>query len=127
MKRGRLAMTILLGFQLAACGSPISPAEKYEEAISAVEGVESVVVDWQRSGPGDSTGIEVSTDTNEPSKLKGILEDTLHAFAKSTEQGDATGLNYLVYSQDRSLYMTPGDLAPGLRGISDIREYYGLD
>lgn len=70
--------------------------------------------------------IDIVADTNDRAELERILDESLRAFIESTDEGDATSLNYLVYSQDRSTYLTPNDLGGSLRSLSDIRKHYGL-
>ncbi|MHA7247290.1 hypothetical protein [Arthrobacter tecti] len=72
-----------------------------------------------------TTRIEVATSTNDRQELLRILEDSLRAFAAETGD-ESTDLSYLVYSQDRSAYVTPSDLSPDLDFLNDIRAYFDL-
>ena len=127
MKPALMLSSILLCATLSSCGSS-SPVGKYEQAISPIDGVAEVEVEHSRhAGMGDSTDVEIVADTNDGTELQRILDDSLRAFIESTDTGDETSLNYVVYSQDRSTYLTPSDLGPVLRTLSDIREHYGLD
>lgn len=119
--------TILLSAALSSC-SAASPADKYEQAISPIDGVAQVEVEHARhAGMGDSTDVEIVADTNDGTELRRILDDSLRAFIESTATGDETSLNYVVHSQDRSTYLTPSDLGPVMRSLSDIREHYGIE
>lgn len=110
---------------LPACSAP-SPAGEYKEAISAVEGVESVSVEWERAGAGDLTFIAITTATNDPAELHQILDQAVRAFIESADPHEETTLSFMVHSQDRSTSLTPGALGPGMGTLSGIREHYGL-
>lgn len=126
MKPALMLSSMLLCAALSSCGSS-SPAGKYEQAISPIDGVAEVEVEHSRhAGMGDSTDVEIVADTNDGTELQRILDDSLRAFIESTDTGDETSLNYVVYSQDRSTYLTPSDLGPVLRTLSGIRRHYGL-
>lgn len=126
MRRISSSFAVLALLLLSACGGS-SPAGKYKEAISAVDGVESVTVEWARIGAGDSTSIEINTATGDTAELHRILDATVRAFIESVDLYEETTLNYMVYSQDRSLYLTPSNLGPVMRSLSDIREHYGIE
>ncbi|GAB3546922.1 hypothetical protein GCM10027404_08030 [Arthrobacter tumbae] len=126
MRHNWLVPAVLSVLLLSACGAS-SPAATYEQAISAVDGVESVTVQWERAGAGDLTFVDVSTATNDPTELHRILDGSMRAFIGSADPHEETTLSYLVYSQDRSTYLTPSDLGPVMRSLSDIREHYGID
>jgi hypothetical protein len=121
MRRISSLFAVLALLLLPACGAS-SPADTYREAISAIDGVERVSVEWARIGAGDSTSIEIDT-----AELHRILDDTVRAFVESADRHEETTLNYMVYSQDRSEYLTPSDLGSVMRSLSDIREHYGID
>lgn len=126
MRPALMLSAILLCAALSSCAGA-SPVDKYEQAISPIDGVAEVEVELSRhAGMGDSTDVEIVADTNDGTDLQRILDDSLRAFIESTDTGDETSLNYVVYSQDRSTYLTPSDLGPVLRTLSDIREHYGL-
>lgn len=122
----RSGAAMLLCLTLSGCGSA-NPEEKYREAIATVEGVQDVTVEWNRNGAGSSTRITVSTGSNEQAELRRILDDSLRAFAESTEPGEYTTLSYRVLSQDQSVTLTPDDLSGTMRGLDEIREHYGLE
>ncbi|WP_299168336.1 hypothetical protein [uncultured Arthrobacter sp.] len=126
MKPALILSSVLLSATLSACGSS-SPVGKYEQAISSIDGVAEVSVDYaSHGGVGDSADIEIVADTNDSTELQRVLDDSLRAFIESTVTGDETSLNYVVYSQDRSTFLTPGDLGTVLRTLGDIRRHYGL-
>ncbi|WP_157359177.1 hypothetical protein [Arthrobacter sp. Soil782] len=126
MRRISSLFAVLALLLLPACGAS-SPADTYREAISAIDGVERVSVEWARIGAGDSTSIEIDTATRDTAELHRILDDTVRAFVESADRHEETTLNYMVYSQDRSTYLTPSDLGSVMRSLSDIREHYGID
>ncbi len=127
MKRfTRSGAAVLLCLMLSGCG-PSNPEEKYREAIATVDGVQDVVVDWNENGTGSSTRITVSADSNDQAELDRILDESLRAFAESTEPGEYTTLSYQVLSQDQSVTLTPDDLGANMRGLDEIREHYGLE
>ena len=126
MKRSLALTAILLCVALSSCAAT-SPVGKYEQAISPVDGVAEVEVEHSRhAGMGESTDVEIVADTNDGAELQRILDDSLRAFIESTDTGDETSLNYVVYSQDRSTYLTPSHLGPVLRTLTDIRRHYGI-
>lgn len=122
----RVGQLLLVCLLLVGC-FPSNPEEKYREAIAAVEGVEDVSVEWHRNGVGDSTRIDISTGTNDPSELRRILDGTLRAFIETTEAGEQTTLGYQVLSEDETVVLTPSDLGPVLATLGDIRRHYGLE
>lgn len=122
----RILATILLALVLAGCG-PENPEEQYRDAIAAVDGVENVSVEWNRTGVGDSTRITVSTGTNDSGELRRILDESLRAFIESAGPGEHTTLSYRVLSQNRAVTLNPSDLGPVLQTPGDIRRYYGLE
>ena len=126
MRPALIISAILLCAVLSSCAAA-SPVDKYEQAISSIDGVAAVEVEYSRhAGMSDSTDVEIAADTNDGTELQRILDGSLRAFIESTDLGDETSLNYVVYSQDRSTYLTPSDLGPVLRTLSDIREHYGV-
>lgn len=126
MKRALAVSAVLLCAALTSCSEP-SPADRYQEAISAVSGVVEVEVEYARhGGTGDSTDVEIVADTNDPEELQRVLDRSLRAFIGSSDPKEETSLNYLVYSRDRSTYLTPSDLGTVLRTLADIRRHYGL-
>lgn len=122
----RICVVLLLSVVLVGC-FPSNPEEKYREAIAAVDGVENVTVEWHRNGVGDSTWIDIWTETNDRSELRRILDETLRAFIETTDIGEHTTLGYQVLSEDQTVVLTPSDLGPVLATLSDIRRYYGLE
>lgn len=127
MRTARILSAILLCAALSSCAGASSPADKYEQAISPIDGVAEVEVEHSRhAGMGDSTDVEIVAGTNDSAELQRILDRSLRAFIESTDTGEETSLNYVVYSQDRSTYLTPSDLGPVLRTLSDIRRHYGI-
>ncbi|SDI05343.1 hypothetical protein SAMN04488693_105180 [Arthrobacter subterraneus] len=127
MRRAIALSAVLFCAALTSCSAP-SPAHRYQQAISAVSGVADVEVDYARhGGTGDSTDVEIVADTNDSEELQRILDRSLRAFIESTDPKEETSLNYLVYSRDRSTYLTPSDLGTVLRTLADIRRHYGLD
>jgi hypothetical protein len=126
MRRAFALSAVLLCAALTSC-SESSPANRYREAISSVSGVAEVEVEYTRhGGTGDSTDVEIVADTNDPEELQQVLDRSLHAFIGSSDPKEETSLNYLVYSRDRSTYLTPSDLGTVLRTLADIRRHYGL-
>lgn len=126
MRRALALSAVLLCSALTSCSAPC-PADRYQEAISSVSGVAEVEVEYaEHGGTGDSTDVEIVADTNDPEELQRILDRSLRAFIESTDPNEETSLNYLVYSRDRSAYLTPGDLGTVLRTLADIRRHYGL-
>lgn len=126
MKRSFASIVLCTCLLLTACAS--SPAKDYEEAILAVDGVESVSVEYNRyAGMGDSTFIDISATTNQREELLRVVDDALRAFIESADPHEETTLAFTVHSQDESLSLTPGDLGQVGRTMSDIRKYYGLD
>lgn len=122
----RSGAAVLLCLTLSGCG-PSNPEEKYREAIATVDGVQDVKVDWNENGAGSSTRITISAASNEQTELSRILDESLRAFAESTEPGEYTTLSYQVLSEDQSVALTPDDLGVTVRGLDEIREHYGLE
>ena len=122
----RVGAATLLCLMLSGCGQS-NPEDRYREAIASVDGVEDVVVEWNENGAGSSTRITVTAGSNEQTELRRILDDSLRAFAETTEPGEYTTLSYQVQSLDQSVTLTPGDLGSGMRGLDEIREHYGLE
>lgn len=126
MKLTRAFFALSACLVLASCSQP-SPAETYRQAISTVEGVAEVEVEYARhAGMGDSTDVEIVAEANDHTELQRILDESLRAFIESADEYEETSLNYLVYSQDRSVYLTPSDLGTVMGTLSEIREHYGV-
>ncbi|NJC21326.1 outer membrane lipoprotein-sorting protein [Arthrobacter pigmenti] len=128
MSKSRLLLLLLLCMvTLVTTGCfGESREDRYAEAIASIEGVDSQSVSYSNhAGMSSTTRIEIATSTNDSQELLRILEDSLKAFAAETDD-ESTDLSYVVYSQDRSVYVTPSDLSPDLDFLNDIRNYFDL-